>query len=85
MEVSGQLHTPAAFPPGERDARYPLDGWLGGPQNRSNYNGDTLLLLVKYFVIFVSVHISISCAHFFSVFYDAVSNWTVYRRVHHDR
>jgi hypothetical protein len=34
MEGSGQLHTPAALPPGKRP-RYPLERRLGGPQNRS--------------------------------------------------
>jgi hypothetical protein len=34
MEVSGQLHTPAALPPG-KDPLYPLDRRLGGPQSRS--------------------------------------------------
>jgi hypothetical protein len=33
MEVSGQLHTPAHFPPG-KSPRYPLDRRLGGPQSR---------------------------------------------------
>jgi hypothetical protein len=34
LEVSGQLHAPAALPPG-KEPRYPLDGTLGGPQSRS--------------------------------------------------
>jgi hypothetical protein len=38
MEVSGQLHTPAALPPGQ-EARYPLDKRLGGPQSRSRRGG----------------------------------------------
>jgi hypothetical protein len=36
MEVSGQLHSPVALPPGER-LRYPLDRRLAGPQNRSGH------------------------------------------------
>jgi hypothetical protein len=34
LEVSGQLHAPAALPPGKKP-QYPLDRWLGGPQSRS--------------------------------------------------
>jgi hypothetical protein len=34
MEVSDQLHAPAALPPG-KGPLYPLDGKLGGPQIRS--------------------------------------------------
>jgi hypothetical protein len=34
MEVSGQLHTPAALPQG-KSPWYPLDRRLGGPQSRS--------------------------------------------------
>jgi hypothetical protein len=33
LEVSGQLHSPAALPPG-KSPRYPLDRRLGGPQSR---------------------------------------------------
>jgi hypothetical protein len=33
MEISGQLHAPAAFPR-EKSPRYPLDRRLGGPQSR---------------------------------------------------
>jgi hypothetical protein len=33
MEVSGQLHTPAALPP-RKEPRYPSDTRLGGPQSR---------------------------------------------------
>jgi hypothetical protein len=35
MEVSGQLHAPAALPPG-----YPLDRRLGGPQSHSGCGGE---------------------------------------------
>jgi hypothetical protein len=38
MEVSDQLHTPAALLPG-KGARYPLDGKLGGLQSRSGRCG----------------------------------------------
>jgi hypothetical protein len=34
MEVSGQLHAPAALPP-RKEPGYPLDRRLGGPQSRS--------------------------------------------------
>jgi hypothetical protein len=34
MEVSGQLHTPASLPPGEKPP-YPLDMRPGGLQRRS--------------------------------------------------
>jgi hypothetical protein len=34
MEVSGQLHAPAALPQG-KSIWYPLDRRLGGPQSRS--------------------------------------------------
>jgi hypothetical protein len=33
-EVGGQLHTPAALPPG-KETRYPFYRRLGGPQGRS--------------------------------------------------
>jgi hypothetical protein len=39
MEVSGQLHTPAALPPG-KGPWYPMDRRLGGPQNRSGRGGE---------------------------------------------
>jgi hypothetical protein len=39
MEVSCQLHTPAALPQG-KSTWYPLDRRLGGPQSRSGRNGD---------------------------------------------
>jgi hypothetical protein len=39
MEVSGQLHAPAALPPG-KDTRYPLDRRLGGPQSQSGRGGE---------------------------------------------
>jgi hypothetical protein len=37
--VSGQLHAPAALPPG-KDPWNPLDRRLGGPQNRSGHGGE---------------------------------------------
>jgi hypothetical protein len=37
MEVSGQLHAPAALPPGKEPTRYPLDRKLSGPQSRSGH------------------------------------------------
>jgi hypothetical protein len=39
MEKSGQLHGPAALPPGI-DFCYPLDRILGGPQCRSGRGGE---------------------------------------------
>jgi hypothetical protein len=38
MEMSGQLHVPAALPQG-KSPWYPLDRKLGGPQNRSGQRG----------------------------------------------
>jgi hypothetical protein len=37
MEVSGQLHDPAALSPG-KSPQYPLDRRLGGPQSRSEHS-----------------------------------------------
>jgi hypothetical protein len=39
MEVSGQLHAPAALPPG-KNSWYPLDRRLDGPQSRSGRGGE---------------------------------------------
>jgi hypothetical protein len=39
MEVSGQLHAPAALPPGE-DPLVPIDRRLGGLQNLSGRGGE---------------------------------------------
>jgi hypothetical protein len=39
MEVSGQLHTPVALPPG-KEHWYQLDRRLGGPQSRSGRGGE---------------------------------------------
>jgi hypothetical protein len=39
MEVSGQLHPPAALPPG-KEPLVPLDRRLGGPQSRSTCDGE---------------------------------------------
>jgi hypothetical protein len=45
MEVSGQLHAPAALPPGKAP-RYSLDRRLGGPQSRfERCEGDKNLVL----------------------------------------
>jgi hypothetical protein len=38
MEVSDQLHAPAALPPG-KESRYLLDRRLGGPQSRPGGGG----------------------------------------------
>jgi hypothetical protein len=41
MEVSGQLHAPAALPPGKDPPPwYPLVRRLGGPQSRSGRGGE---------------------------------------------
>jgi hypothetical protein len=40
MEVSGQLHVPAALPPKRKSPWYPLDRSLGGPQSRSGRGGE---------------------------------------------
>jgi hypothetical protein len=37
--VSGQRHAPAMLYRRGKDPRYPLDGRLGGPQNRSGHKG----------------------------------------------
>jgi hypothetical protein len=39
MEVSGQLHAPAALPPG-KESLLQLDRRLGGPQRRSERGGE---------------------------------------------
>jgi hypothetical protein len=39
MKVSGQLHIPAALPPGQ-SPWYPLHRRLGGPQSRSGRGGE---------------------------------------------
>jgi hypothetical protein len=39
MEVSGQLHAPAAYSQG-KSPWYPLDRRLGGPQSRSGRGGE---------------------------------------------
>jgi hypothetical protein len=41
--VSGQLHAPAALPPG-KSPQYPLYRRLGGPQSRSERNGEVKIL-----------------------------------------
>jgi hypothetical protein len=43
LEVSGQLYAPATLPP-EKEAWFPLDGRLGGPQNRSGQYGELKIL-----------------------------------------
>jgi hypothetical protein len=39
MQVSGQLHAPAALF-SAKEPRYPLDRRLGGPQSRSEHGGE---------------------------------------------
>jgi hypothetical protein len=43
LEVSGQLHAPAALPPG-KSPRYPLYRRLGGPQSRSGQHEEEKIL-----------------------------------------
>jgi hypothetical protein len=43
LDVTGQLHAPAALPPG-KETRYPLDRRLGGPQSRSGQYGEVKIL-----------------------------------------
>jgi hypothetical protein len=45
VEVGGQLHVPAALPPGT-NPRYPLYRWLGGPQSRSGRDGEVKTFLL---------------------------------------
>jgi hypothetical protein len=40
---AGQLHAPAALPPG-KEPRYPLDKRLGGPQSRSGRHREEKIL-----------------------------------------
>jgi hypothetical protein len=40
MEVSGQVHAPAALPPGGKSPWYPLDRRLGEPQCRYGRGGE---------------------------------------------
>jgi hypothetical protein len=40
VEVSGQLHAPAALPPQGKNPLYPLDRRLGGFQCRSGRGGE---------------------------------------------
>jgi hypothetical protein len=39
MDMNGQLHAPAALPPG-KSHRYQLDKRLGGPQSRYGRRGE---------------------------------------------
>jgi hypothetical protein len=45
MEVSAQLHAPAALPSG-KEPPYPLDRRLGGPQSRSRRGGEYVCVYV---------------------------------------
>jgi hypothetical protein len=45
LEVSGQLHAPAALPP-EKSPRYPFYRRLGGPQSRSGRYGEGKILTI---------------------------------------
>jgi hypothetical protein len=44
LEVSGQLHAPAALPPG-KSPRYQFYRRLGGPQSRSGRYGEVKIFL----------------------------------------
>jgi hypothetical protein len=41
MEVSGQIHAPAALPPGKSPC-YPVDRRLGGHQSRPGLGGEEI-------------------------------------------
>jgi hypothetical protein len=43
LEVGGQLHSPAAQPPG-KSPRYPCDRRLNGPHGRAGRNGEENIL-----------------------------------------
>jgi hypothetical protein len=43
LEVSGQLHAPAALPRG-KSPPYPLDRRVGGPNDRSGRHGEVKIL-----------------------------------------
>jgi hypothetical protein len=43
MEVSGQLHAPAALSPG-KSPRYPFYRKLGGPQSRPGQHGEVKIV-----------------------------------------
>jgi hypothetical protein len=43
LEVSGQLHAPAALPPG-KSPRYPFYRRLGGPQSRFELYGEVKIV-----------------------------------------
>jgi hypothetical protein len=43
MEVSGQLHAPAALYSGKESSTVPIDKRLSGPQNRSGPGGDEII------------------------------------------
>jgi hypothetical protein len=47
MEVSCQLQTPAALPPGKKPPQYPLDWKLGGPWSWSGHCGVEKILTRK--------------------------------------
>jgi hypothetical protein len=40
MEMSSQLHAPAALPPAKEPQLPLLDRWLGGHQSRSGHGGE---------------------------------------------
>jgi hypothetical protein len=46
LEVSGQLHAPAALPPG-KSPRYPFYRRLGGPQSRSGLYGEAKIFTLS--------------------------------------
>jgi hypothetical protein len=61
MEVSGQLHAPAALPQ-EKSPWYPLGRRLGGPQSRSEHcsvekNFQLLLRLEQVYIIDIYIYI----------------------------
>jgi hypothetical protein len=71
MDVSGQLHAPAALPR-EKSPWYPLDRRLGGPQSRTGCGGEEknsqpppgdVLHLLSYYPISIVLKIRAVIAH----------------------
>jgi hypothetical protein len=64
MEVSGQLHAPAAFPRGKSSPPpYPLDSRLGGPQSRSGLCEEqkNLCMILVVFNVYLAGVVSDVC------------------------
>jgi hypothetical protein len=57
LEVCGELHAPAALPPG-KEPRYPLDRRLGGVQSHSGKYGEEKIYISIFFIKDISSSIS---------------------------